>query len=380
MPRYFVYVASALAWLTVMPFALSWAASKGKLYDDGKFIGEIIEVGPELGQGGYSHVYEVTFRDPQGHVRKKALKEFLPSIRSSTLQEAKESWELLEPIRSEDSHGVLAYGHAGLKLIPDGPQGTHSSSQVVLTELANGSAHSIASSLKLNPRHPYFGAKIELALKYKRDILSAITLLSSHGLAHGDIKPENVLYKTQPGFDFEKPDITRIHFSLSDFDWLARIGNIQSVHTEDYAAPELIVDEMERASAPRDLYSHAVAVHTLIFGDHPFEKKFKALKGSAATPAQFSAELFNIFENPRLYDEYLKSVDARFKDLESQATSESSRQHLKELHDFVLNGLKLNSYERLAAFPEIKSGLQRYAQAQRNCGGMILNRLANHLY
>jgi serine/threonine protein kinase len=368
-----------LAWLMIMPMGLAFAASKGKLYSDGKLIGEVLEVKRQLGKGGYSDVFEITFRDSQGNILEKALKEFKPSIHSSTIEEIQEAWSYLEPTRAEDKEKVLSHGTAGLKLISEDPHNTQSVTQVILLDLANGSALSAAPSLKVNPRHPYFGAKLEVALKYKRDILSAITLLSSHGLAHGDIKPENVLYTKKAGFDFEKPDASKIHFSLSDFDTLAPVGQIQRVHTEGYAPPELVVDEIERASASRDLYSHAVAVHTLMFGDHPFEKHFKALKGSAATPAQFESELFDIFDNPRLYNEYIKSINERFEGLQRLVKSKPDKEHLRELHDFVINGLKLNPHERLAAFPEIKNRLQRHAEAQRNCSRSILNSL-NRLY
>jgi serine/threonine protein kinase len=366
-------IAGVMALLVAIPLAPCWAISTGKLYDDGKLIGEITEIGQELGYGGYSRVYEVTFQDPQGQVSKRAAKEFLPSVRADVIEETKQNWAHLEPVYSEDHEKVLSRGHAGLKLIPDGPLGTQSISQVILLDLSDGSAQSIASSMKLSPNHPYFGAKIEVALKYCRDILSAIKLLSSHGLAHGDVKPENVLYSTKPGYDLEKPDISKIHFSLADFDTLAYVGQVQKVFTEGYAAPELVVDEIERASAQRDLYSHAVAVHTLIFGDHPFERKFKSLHGSSATSAEFEAELSRVFDNPKLYEEYLKSTDDRFRDLENSAKTETSRQHLQELRDFVLKGLKLNPHERLAAFPEIKTRLQRYAEAQRNCRRVLIS-------
>jgi hypothetical protein len=116
-----------------------------------------------------------------------------------------------------------------------------------------------------------------------------------------------------------------------------------------------------------------------MFGDHPFEKHFKALKGSAATPAQFESELFDIFDNPRLYNEYIKSINERFEGLQRLVKSKPDKEHLRELHDFVINGLKLNPHERLAAFPEIKNRLQRHAEAQRNCSRSILNSL-NRLY
>lgn len=378
MPRLISIVLAMLACLA-MPLAFSWADTPGLLYDDGVLVGEVLEMGPVLGWGGFGKVREITFKTPEGVVRKMALKLFYPSVRAQQIQETKENWELLEAVHSDDKEGVVSYGRAGLKLIPHGSKGPDSVSQALLTELADGSVMSMRSALRLEPKDPYLNLKIELALKYKRQVLSALTLLSSHGLTHGDIKPENVLYRTDAGFDFAKPDVSKIHFSLSDFDTLAQIGAHQPVHSEDYAAPEMVIDENTRASIPRDLYSHAVSVHALVFGDRPFEKQFKSLHGSA-TPAQFDAHLYKIFDNPTLYDRYLKSVDRRFQDLEEGIKSEAALQNIKELHAFVLNGLKLSTHERLAAFPEIKDALRRYAQAQKACGKSILTNLSHMLY
>jgi serine/threonine protein kinase len=338
-----------------------------RIYDGNKLFGEVLKYGPELGDGHFGVVQKVTLRDPHGNIREVALKIFKNSVQVDTAKRIHNGWASLRPIYEMDHRGVLNYGVAGLKLVPAGTNHNAESTKVILSSLSDGSVQSRWLDFLPILKKATFDAKISMILNYQRDVLQGIALLSSHGLAHGDLKPANVLYTLKPGFDWKAPEPSLLHFTVTDFDSVTPIGEINPFSSAAYSPPERLLGKNKQASAAWDIYSHAVSVYQLLFRSRPFDDYFDVRHGDEAPTGKFDAERYVAFANAHRYDDFLEHVDERFKKLEAQVTNQDTLNRIHELHHFVLNGLKLSPEKRLSAFPQIEAGIKRHFEDSGRC-------------
>ncbi|MFL5813888.1 MAG: protein kinase domain-containing protein [Bdellovibrionia bacterium] len=325
---------------------------EARLYDGNQIVAEILSYDSHLGDGLYGNVEEITLRDSKGQITKAAMKLFNMEETKERRQSAIHNLSLLKPVFEQDHHGVLSHSSSGLKLVPTGARRSKRSVDVIISPLVNGSVYSKSEMLALKPKTPDFEARLDVLLKYKRQVLEGMSLLASNGLTHGDVKPVNVLYALQAGFDWKNPDPSKIRFMLSDYDTVTPIGKSFSDFGWKYAPPELLLNHTDLASPASDLFSHALSVYQLALGKPSWEHQ---------------ADREKLYANPKLYEEHLKALDHSFALLEEQAPSESSRRKIKELRDFVSNGLKHSPTERLKAFPAIWASHLKYAHASAPC-------------
>lgn len=106
----------------------------------------------------------------------------------------------------------------------------------------------------------------EEALKYFRQLISAVKYMHSSGIAHRDIKPANVLLDE------------RLNLKLIDFG----LGNLYSPKqmletpcgSPCFTAPELI-SGVPYAPETLDVWSCGVTLYNMIYGKLPFDEKTK---------------------------------------------------------------------------------------------------------
>jgi len=106
-----------------------------------------------------------------------------------------------------------------------------------------------------------------------RQLSRGLVSLQDDGICHADIKPPNILYKfTGEAFTFKLADFNTSKFSTT----ITAVtgGNKCSGYTEQYASPDQICDTNKNKArdllCSDDLFSLAVSVFLLLFGEHPF--------------------------------------------------------------------------------------------------------------
>ncbi|XP_041449088.1 SNF-related serine/threonine-protein kinase [Drosophila obscura] len=108
------------------------------------------------------------------------------------------------------------------------------------------------------------GLSEELARKYFRQILRAITYCHQLHVVHRDLKPENVVF-------FEKLGLVK----LTDFGFSNKFSPGQKLETFcgslAYSAPEILLGDSYDAPAV-DIWSLGVILYMLVVGQAPFEK------------------------------------------------------------------------------------------------------------
>lgn len=86
-----------------------------------------------------------------------------------------------------------------------------------------------------------------------RDMLEALDYLAHKGFIHGDVKPENILYKEAPSSEEE------YEYQLADFSLASEVTNARMRGgTWEYMAPELMATELEA----RELIDTGEVIHT----------------------------------------------------------------------------------------------------------------------
>jgi serine/threonine protein kinase len=343
-----------------------------RIYQGDSLYGEVIERGPILGEGNFGVVEKAVIRKPNGDTFPIALKKLHPPQTSFTFDKTKQPediemrWQLMQPAFANDHEGVFTHGDAGLRYVPVGNPGAEQEARVIVTELADGSVFSKLKSLKLNPSDIGYEAKLATIAKLHRQVLAGITLMSTYGVSHGDIKPENILYVTKPGFDWERPDPELIRFPLADFDSVTPLRGQFVRFTPIYAPPETFARGRKNATPAWDLYSESLSAYIEIFGDHPFKQYFDSISGKPHPITYYKQELSKAYSDPSRYKEMLKYVDGRFKKLEAQTKSPKALLTLQSLHVSIVNGLAYSAEERHKAFPEIHQGILKYLHSVMN--------------
>jgi serine/threonine protein kinase len=352
-------------------------APVAKLYSNGKVFADVLSIGKKLGNGEFGTVRIATIRKPSGEESLFALRMYRDSIDpAQNASSLTESWRLVRPLGKSDPHGVLNIGIAGLTLVPTGKTLAEGTPNVILSRLAKGSAEKVEHHLWLeDPQSPGFEKRLNVISKYKTQILEAIEILGTHGLIHGDIKPGNVLYFKDPSYDWEMPDSNLIRFALTDFDTVKPIKSQIGFVSLPFAAPEVIASAKRGATPAIDLYSHAVSVYTLIFGQYPFEEYFESQRRQAVRTMDLKTEREHTFSDPGAYNDFLRNVDQKFKSLNRKIQSKSVLQKVNALRKFVLNGLAYSPEERLSAFPRVEKAVATYLKSGEACKREAVSRI-----
>lgn len=223
----------------------------------------------ELGCGSAGTVYLA--RDAELHCE-LALKVFHPRDGSGgdeALLRALHEARLLAAVRHP---GVIAlYDIAGE--LPDEPDGLGSGPPRLAMELCRGG--SLRARLHSGPLPP------AAALQRTAELLDTLAAVHGSGIVHGDLKPENLLFRG-PGLhrgDLPPAEAQLGDLVLSDFG-LARLGEPgaagRGLGTFGYAAPEQLGGAP--ATAASDLY--AVAVVLLEMLGEPPQRRAEALSWS----------------------------------------------------------------------------------------------------
>ena len=241
----------------------------------------------ELGCGSAGTVYLA--RDAELHCE-LALKVFHPRPRDGgggdeALLRALHEARLLAAVRHP---GVIAlYDLAGE--LPDEPAGPGGGPPRLAMELCRGG--SLRARLHQGPLPP------EAALQRTAELLDTLAAVHGSGIVHGDLKPENLLFRG-PGLhrgDLPPAEAQLGDLVLSDFG-LARLGEpagaaSRGLGTLGYAAPEQLGGAP--ATPACDLYAVAVVLLEMLLGEPP-PRRAEALSGSSPltrVPGERWAEL-----------------------------------------------------------------------------------------
>lgn len=209
---------------------------------EGKIIKDRYEIQGIIGKGGGGRVYLAFDRE---RTKQVAIKTSNPN---QTMSNYKERFHLEAKSMSKLVHPNIVGFFEFLEI--DGTQ------MIVMEYIEGISLHTKLSKNKsINQKD---------ALRYTREILSALKEVHSHKIFHRDIKPDNI-HITIDG------TVKLIDFGIVqeaiDQD-LTRQGSV--IGTISYLAPELITSPYKKANERTDIYSLGVMLYQLLTGVKPF--------------------------------------------------------------------------------------------------------------
>lgn len=173
------------------------------------------------------------------------------------------------------------------------------------------------------------------------DIYTGIYELDSLGLLHTDIKPQNIIIMGGK-LDNESIKSGHSYAALADFDGLYRANHKTDtiITTTFFSTPEYFKDNdlLSNASA---LWQSSVSMFFQLTREEPFTKK-----ELIALSYYKSHDLHKAKEAQRVYQERLKSIKSSLERLIRKAKTPHERVMLEELNQLILNGFKLEPYDR----------------------------------
>jgi serine/threonine-protein kinase len=224
-------------------------------------IGDVYELGSELGRGGMAIVYRATDLRLRREVAIKVLPPelaFRTDVRRRFLREAETAAQLshpdIVPIYSVDERGGLVYF---VMALVDGEN--------LSTRLARGRP------------------EVEETRRILSDVADALAYAHSHGVIHRDIKPDNIIVRREDGralvtdFGIARAVESDSHLTATGV----------AVGTPAYMSPEQALGERE-VDGRSDIYSLGIVAYQMLAGALPFT--------AANTPAMM---MKHVSEMPR---------------------------------------------------------------------------------
>ncbi|HEY9479358.1 MAG TPA: serine/threonine-protein kinase, partial [Gemmatimonadaceae bacterium] len=224
-------------------------------------IGDVYELGPELGRGGMAIVYRATDLRLRREVAVKVLPPelaFRSDVRRRFLREAETAARLshpnIVPIYSVDERGGLVY---------------------FVMALVDG--ESLAARLVRGR------AAVDETRHILRDVADALAYAHSRGVIHRDIKTDNIIIRREDGgalvtdFGIARAVESDSHLTATGV----------AVGTPAYMSPEQALGERE-VDGRSDIYSLGIVAYQMLSGDLPFT--------AANTPAMM---MKHVSETPR---------------------------------------------------------------------------------
>ncbi len=170
-----------------------------------------------------------------------------------------------------DSVGIARVVDAGL--VPPGTPGLESGLPYLALEWADGSALDVA--------HLEAGGRVQLALVVARDLGDALTDLHSMGVAHGDVKPDNIVILGPP----EHPRAKLVDLGLGS----AADEAVPRGGTPRYLAPECFASDATGDARARDLWALGLVLAEIASTEIALTKDPRDALGAAHLPSDIAA-------------------------------------------------------------------------------------------
>jgi serine/threonine protein kinase len=152
------------------------------------------------------------------------------------------------------------------------------------------------SILEFKNKNLFSTLEFDKIKKYTSQLVSALTMLHSKNVLHGDLKPDNILKN-------HNDDIVLIDFGTSKIlEKNKKYSKIDKVGTILFFAPELCLDLCYLKIAPIDIWSLGVNIFLMLFGYFPFysddvsELKKKIILSPPDYPQNITQIQLNFFQ------------------------------------------------------------------------------------
>lgn len=264
----------ALLWLTgALGTATALGAELVRLQGASAIpIGTLVGERSPLGAGGFSSVEKATIRLPDGSQHVVSLKQYFPK-RLAQYQENRgedprefpfrESHRAVTSLLTEAPAPHLRGEWGNLLLVADDGK-TYA---VTLSEFMDGSLSAVAPELRLNPDAANLSARVGEIHRLMLHTAEGMATLQRKGLVHGDIKPENILFR-------ETAEGIR-EYALADLDGVQRSGTAWRVRTVTNLPPDTPTRRVALVSREADIFALAKALYQTAFGQSPADHFLK---------------------------------------------------------------------------------------------------------